>query len=255
MGAPSLATVKRLFARSGNRCAFPECDVPLVEESGTVTGEICHIRAASPGGPRYHEAQTDDARNAAANLILLCGRHHKLVDAEPNKFTVQTLSEFKSRRESAGTVEISPISAKAAAGLLARYATPVIRANGSQIAINSPGAVQAGTIHVRTTKTKITIAAPPGSIGADRVMTSYATYLIGRYQEFQKADKTKTGRYKYMAVFAALKRHFKGDWKLLPASRFPEVVQFLERRIDDTIVGRVTKASGRPLYHRFDEHV
>jgi hypothetical protein len=48
---PSLVTVKRLFARSQNRCAFTGCDFPIVEESDTVTGIICHINARSPGGP------------------------------------------------------------------------------------------------------------------------------------------------------------------------------------------------------------
>lgn len=41
---PTTKTIKCLFAASGNRCAFPGCDRPLV------TGEICHIRARSPGG-------------------------------------------------------------------------------------------------------------------------------------------------------------------------------------------------------------
>lgn len=211
MSVPSLATVKRLFALSGNRCAFPGCNAPLVEESGTVTGEICHVKAASAGGPRYDPAQSEEDRNAASNLILLCGRHHTLVDTEAHNFPVEKLMEFKVRREQSGLVEITPFSAKAAAELLARCGQPVVHANASQVAINSPGAIQAGTLNLTTKRTRVTIAAPPGSIAADRAMLAYASYLIARYQEFQKADKTKTDRFKYIAIHAALKRHFKGE--------------------------------------------
>lgn len=254
MSGPSLTTVKRLFARSGNRCAFPGCDSPIVEDSGIITGEICHIRAASSGGPRYDPEQSEDERHAAPNLMLLCGRHHKLVDAEPANFTVLKLTDLKLTHEHAGVVEITPLGAKAAASLLAKYAGIVIHSNAGQIAINSPGTIQAGTVNLKTTKAKVTIAAPAGSIAADRAMMSYAKYLIDRYQEFQKADKTKANLFKYIAIHAALKRQFKGDWKLLPISRFAEVVAFLQRRIDNTIVGRTKRARGSDVYHQFEEH-
>ncbi len=52
----------------------------MVEDSETVTGEICHIRAASSGGPRYDPAQSEEDCYAASNLLVLCGRHHKIVD-------------------------------------------------------------------------------------------------------------------------------------------------------------------------------
>lgn len=254
MRGPTLVGVKRLFARSGNRCAFPDCGVPIVEDSGTVTGEICHIKAGSPGGPRYDPAQSEEERHDASNLILLCGRHHTLVDAEPDDYTVQKLTAFKRSHERSGVVEITPSSAKAAAALLANYMNVVIHSNAGQIAIQSPGAIQANTINLRTRKAKVTLAPPGGSIAEDRAMMSYAKYLIDRHQQFQKADKTKTGRFKYVAIHAALKRQFKGDWKLLPTSRFAEVVAFLQKRIDNTIVGRVSRARGAPVYHEFEEH-
>jgi hypothetical protein len=39
---PSVATVKRLFARSGNMCAFPGCSSALTQDD-VIVGEICHI--------------------------------------------------------------------------------------------------------------------------------------------------------------------------------------------------------------------
>ena len=68
---PSTPAVKRLFAVSGNRCAFPNCPLPLVDQaSGEVLGEICHIQARSPNGLRYNGDQSDADRHGFDNLIL-----------------------------------------------------------------------------------------------------------------------------------------------------------------------------------------
>ena len=42
MARPTEKTIKRHFAVSGNRCAFPDCTATLVTGT-TVTAEICHI--------------------------------------------------------------------------------------------------------------------------------------------------------------------------------------------------------------------
>jgi hypothetical protein len=72
-----LAQQRKLFQRSGNMCAFPDCRVLLTVE-GTpgdpvvVLGEIAHIVAESPGGPRGESPLTAKQRNSYPNLILLC---------------------------------------------------------------------------------------------------------------------------------------------------------------------------------------
>ena len=64
MSSPSVPTIKRLFAVSGNQCAFPRCPLPLVDiSSGKVTGRICHIKAQKSGGPRYDPDQTDEEQH------------------------------------------------------------------------------------------------------------------------------------------------------------------------------------------------
>lgn len=254
MPAPTLTTIKRLFALSGNRCAFPDCAAPLIEESETVTGEICHIRAANPKGPRFDKAQTDAERHAAANLLLLCPRHHKVIDSEPNKYPVSVLEAMKRSREQPGLVEISPVTAKAAQRLLDNYLSVIVHSNSGQIAIQSPGAIQASTINIKTSKPTVVVAAPPGSIADDRKMLSYGKYLVSRYQEFQKGDSQKTDDFKYIAIHNALKREFKCDWKLLPSERFEELATFLQRRIDSTKLGRINRARSIPNYHSFAEH-
>jgi len=100
MAGPSVATVKRLFAVSGNRCAFPGCALPLVDEaSGKVTGRICNIKADSPGGPRYDPEQSEEERHGFANLVLMCPLHHDVIDSDVETYTVENLLEIKARHE------------------------------------------------------------------------------------------------------------------------------------------------------------
>jgi len=97
-------TTKRLFAVSGHRCAFPKCDVPLVDESsGKVTGKICHIKARKPDGPRYDPNQSDEEKDDFENLLLMCPLHHDIIDSDPESYTVTRLKEIKDKHESSNT--------------------------------------------------------------------------------------------------------------------------------------------------------
>src|SRR5262245_30551379 len=118
---PSESSIKRLFALSRNRCSFPDCTTAIVQTSGTVTGKICHIKARSPGGPRYDPAQTNEERHAFQNLILLCSVHHDIVDAEPEKFTVELLGEIKEMHERDGDIELSMDGARQVRRLMDSY--------------------------------------------------------------------------------------------------------------------------------------
>lgn len=65
---------------------------------GAYVGELCHIEAASPDGPRYNPKQTDEERRSPANLIFMCHEHHVIThDAE--QFTVKKLRELKAKHE------------------------------------------------------------------------------------------------------------------------------------------------------------
>ncbi len=93
--APTSSVIKRLFAKSGNQCAYENCTNSLVDEEGNVLGEICHIEAASENGPRYNQMSDDEDRRSFDNLILLCERHHKIVDNNPHKYSADYLKNIK----------------------------------------------------------------------------------------------------------------------------------------------------------------
>jgi hypothetical protein len=88
------STLKKLFALSGNICAFPGCNEKNVEDNGEVMGVICHIEAAEKGGPRYNEKSNNEERRNLDNLILLCPNHHRRIDTDPS-YTVDSLKKMK----------------------------------------------------------------------------------------------------------------------------------------------------------------
>lgn len=98
MKSPTVATLKTLFALSGNRCAFPKCTSRLVEEpSGTLVGKVCHIKGKStgPGSKRYDKNQGDEERHGVGNLIALCPTHHDVIDDDEESYTVERLLRMK----------------------------------------------------------------------------------------------------------------------------------------------------------------
>lgn len=96
-----LRTVKRLYALSGNQCAFPGCTNVLVNKDNASNSHICHIEAANESGPRFNPVLTVEQRNEYENLILLCPAHHTVVDSDPEKYTVGQLVEMKRSHERA----------------------------------------------------------------------------------------------------------------------------------------------------------
>lgn len=94
----SMKTRKTLWGRSGGMCAI--CRELLFEDEGeaddpSVLGEECHIVAREKDGPRGDSPLTEAQRDQFANLILLCLNHHKIIDDQPEKYTVVELHRIK----------------------------------------------------------------------------------------------------------------------------------------------------------------
>lgn len=246
-------TVKRLFAYSQNKCAFPGCTLPLVEESGTVTGEICHIKGESKGGPRHDPSQTNAQRNGYENLVLMCARHHHIIDSEISKYPVEKLLQIKREHETSGVPMIWRNFDDIFRQVTTKVSVTQVINNSGQVAVNSPNAIVAQNVTFKATNSKVVFAPPVGTLGANAKMTSYIKYLIDRYNHYLKLDPTKPGRGKYPAFQQSLKKEF-GQWQMVDESRFEEVVTYLKGRIDKTYFGRNIKSRGNPNYHSFEEH-
>ncbi|WP_054637470.1 hypothetical protein [Thalassobacillus sp. C254] len=66
---PKISTLKELFVKSGNKCAFPTCSISIVNEEGTLFGEVFHIEGALPNSERFNPTQTNEERREISNLI------------------------------------------------------------------------------------------------------------------------------------------------------------------------------------------
>lgn len=89
----SISDIKKLYGRSAGRCNI--CELLLVE-SDVHIGEMAHVIAESPKGPRGKDLLAD---NTYDNLILLCPTHHKTVDKKPHQYPVEELKKIKENFE------------------------------------------------------------------------------------------------------------------------------------------------------------
>lgn len=244
MPGPSEKTIRRLFAMSGNMCAFPGCSAPIFEESATVTGEICHIRAQSPGGPRFDATQTEEARQTYDNLILLCRRHHKVVDSEPKLYPADVLAEVKAIRASQLGRPERDMDAVFAKLLINAMPLVEISNNTGHVVMDSPGAIVAGIVNLRARAKAPKFQTPLGTIGADQDATRYVHYLIKRYNEFASADTSRATKFSYGAISKNIESKFGASWRELSMRSFTEVCAYLQDRISKTRVAKSNAAKG-----------
>lgn len=97
-------TTKVLLAfRSGDRCAFPDCDRALSvdgeQSHPVVTGEAAHIAGEKVGAARYDALMSEEQRNHYGNLIYLCADHHTRIDKLAGEFPVDRLHRLKTEHE------------------------------------------------------------------------------------------------------------------------------------------------------------
>ena len=246
------ATIKRLFARSGNRCAFPNCTLPIVEDEGAITGTICHIKARSKGGPRYDPKQTAEERRSFGNLVVMCARHGKLIDADPKTYTVEVLQAMKAEHERKGFFDLSSAEEEMAKALYRDYRALYVRAGGN-VMIDSPGGIQANTVNIKTSRTKVNVMPAAGTLGSDAVRCNYVKHLIDRYNEFA-SKQPRRKPFSHAQIYSAIKGQFKTDWQRILLLRFDDLVSFLQGRINRTQLGRINIGKGAPNYSTFEEY-
>lgn len=97
--APTQDVTRSLYLASGNRCSYPGCDQPLMTARGILVGEIAHIEAALPDGPRFNAVSNNEQRRAYGNLVLVCATHHEVIDRDVETWTVEKLHALKRDHE------------------------------------------------------------------------------------------------------------------------------------------------------------
>lgn len=92
-----------LYIRAGGRCEFRGCNKYLLKHPVTHTvdnyGELAHIVAYRPGGPRGTRHYRPADVHEIENLMLLCDECHKEIDRHPAQYPVALLRSFKREHE------------------------------------------------------------------------------------------------------------------------------------------------------------
>jgi hypothetical protein len=93
-----------LYMRAGGHCSFPGCSEellspPTTTDEAALLGYAAHIVAHADRGPRGDPSFPQSERRRYANLILLCGNHHTLVDKQPYAYTADELRGWKQEHE------------------------------------------------------------------------------------------------------------------------------------------------------------
>ena len=99
--SPKQLTKYMLCSISAGRCHF--CNKFLFTDAVTLEdnndSNLAHIVASSPDGPRGDEKKSQQLSDKIENLMLMCQEHHHLIDAYPEKYTVETLKDMKKAHE------------------------------------------------------------------------------------------------------------------------------------------------------------
>ena len=107
MSKTKISTANKLvlWARTAGRCEFRGCNENLIGDLLTGNdrgrfGLIAHIVADEPNGPRGHPNRSPLLANDISNLMLVCGKHHRLIDVEePENYSEDALLEMKALHE------------------------------------------------------------------------------------------------------------------------------------------------------------
>ena len=88
---PTKENIQRLFETHQNQCAIYDCDRKIIDENGSIFGNIFFIDSNVEGQPRFNEELTNEQMTDFHNLILLCDLHGYEVMQDERQYSVQEL--------------------------------------------------------------------------------------------------------------------------------------------------------------------
>lgn len=112
----SAKTVNSLALRAGHHCSMPTCGISTAGPSDSSPdksvniGVAAHITAAAPGGPRYDSTMSPEERGSIKNAIWLCQTHSRLIDVNPDAYSIAQLHQIKQSHETAQSARLEGVS-------------------------------------------------------------------------------------------------------------------------------------------------
>lgn len=212
-------TVKRVYQEAASCCAFcNQADVAALE---------------------IHHLDDNPANNTLDNLLLVCSTCHSKI----THGTISTADAHLQKRIIEHQAKANT-SHKAAA----KQSVTVAHTNNSGIIAN--------VVNIKARKTP-KINYPLDAIGSDTVKKNYVDYLYGRYIEYRKAD-VSFGAQKHALRFhpgelhRTIRARFNAQTFFIHVNRFNELIEYMQQRVDNTILGRRNTSRGTPNYESYE---
>jgi hypothetical protein len=199
-----------VWSKAGARCAIAGCRLALItdpeSEGGPhLLGELAHIVAQQPDGPRGRKSPPGGEIDGPSNLVLLCPTHHAEIDASPIAYPVERLVQIKEDHERWVASTLSPSQR------LLRIKTPeanVVEQLHSTVlpVLGYPRYVYAGTCDLTERE-----AAPQIQRGATR--TAMLPFIIRNRQLFTFCN-LRLADHPFAKVIepGSIERHESSDW-------------------------------------------
>jgi len=124
-------------------------------------------------------------------------------------------------------------------------------------ATNNKNSIIGNNITIKTSK-KVNVNKGPiqDTIGSNTYMKNYVKHLIDRYHDFKKANlDAEGGKMNYSLIYNAIKKEIGFKWDETPCERFEDLCTYLQKRIDNTILGKIRKRNEMKNYNTYMEYV
>ena len=84
-------------------------------------------------------------------------------------------------------------------------------------------------------------------------MIGYLRYLVERFKEFKQWELDEAGiQMKHGLIYVSYKRAMKYDLKHTPETHFDAAVEYLQKRISNTKLGRIQQKKGHESFSSFE---
>ena len=208
---------KAVFQQFSSRCAF--CN-----ENNVSALQVHHIEPYA--NTRSHEIE---------NLILVCANCHGRIEA--------------------GDIPRAAVYRRKMQALSSDPAASQPTGNTVTVKDSKNFGIIANQVNIKASaRNRVPVSAPDGTIASHRDSRNYVKYLINRYHEYKRAE-IGAGAMKYAVFYGAIERKFGAKWDHVPLERFEQLVEFVQRRIDGTVLGKTRKANGAPRYRTFGDYL
>jgi len=186
----------------------------------------------------FHHIDGDSSNNDLNNLIVVCSSCHtritKGIFSAADVFTKKReLCWISQTRRSTGQTAINVnVTSSSFRGDIAQNITKISGVRAPRI------------------------AHPAGSIGANPSMKGYIDYLISRYFDYRKADRSygRKAPFSHAVIHKNVETEFGAKTFFLPENSFQDLATYLAHQIDSTIQGKRNCSGGTRNYHSFEEH-